>query len=368
MRACRRVAAVFAGLALGAGLFACFDLFHSTGDVLTACELDAQAPGCASAGATDFCAWSPSDARQQAQHACAWLGACETPMGRNAFGSCMFQALLAYDCAANPGHPVKGRTHDLWDCLARVKTCGDVDGCVFPKGTQSCEVDGDITTCGTAVSDTANNFDVRIECIGDGVSPPANAHGENCALWGQTCTTSGAVGTCAGGRSPQTECQGVNCTTDGLLHVCVDGGDLGIDCRSNGAGSCSGYPTPGAAQWVACVPEGDGGACTPSEQAQCANGVATSCPAGVPETLDCQALLQQGASCSPGKLSPPFDWTSPCVVTQSPCSADSCSGMRVSGCARGATFTVDCGQVGLGPCRTVTTDQGSAQHAACTPP
>jgi hypothetical protein len=61
-----------------------FDVFHSTGDVLTACEIDATTRGCATAGkldamaieggVPDFCSWTPDQARQHA-HACAWLGA-----------------------------------------------------------------------------------------------------------------------------------------------------------------------------------------------------------------------------------------------------------------------------------------------------
>src|SRR5579862_5540965 len=92
-------AVVAAGVSAGAAgclwLLACSDLFHSTTDLLTACQLDAQTPGCsaetgadanpeANTGVTDFCAsFTPAEARLHAQNACAWLGACETPMGDN---------------------------------------------------------------------------------------------------------------------------------------------------------------------------------------------------------------------------------------------------------------------------------------------
>jgi len=125
----------------GAALVACVDLFHSTSDVLTACQRDAQAPGCTlEAGVdagTDFCAWSDEVARQNAAHACAWLGACESPLGRNAFGSCMFEALLAYDCAANPDHRAKGKAHALWDRLWQANSCEAVNAACSRKGRSS---------------------------------------------------------------------------------------------------------------------------------------------------------------------------------------------------------------------------------------
>src|ERR1700760_2638033 len=97
----------------GAGLVACLDLFHSTHDIETACEIDAARPGCPRPRAvvdagTDFCAWTREEADTNARSACSWLGACETPLGNNAFGPCYFRALMAFDCEANPNHPVRG--------------------------------------------------------------------------------------------------------------------------------------------------------------------------------------------------------------------------------------------------------------------
>jgi hypothetical protein len=298
---------------LGATLAACFDLFHATGDVVTACALDAQTPGCGppaqetgTGAGSDFCAWSHADALAHARHACAWLGACATPKGRNAFGTCMVQALLNYDCAANPNHRSKGTTHDLWDCLSRVQTCGDVSACVFPPGAPT--------------------------------------------------------GDDAGGTCTQRECYGSE------LRWCTDAGDVGIDCAGNGAQRCGGFPSAGDAQWLACVAEGDGGTCTPSKVAQCSAGFALSCPSGVPETIDCRALLGTPGSCVAGQLVPEFDWTGPCAVTPPLCTADSCADGGVTGCARGAPFWIDCAKEKLGACRMVTTDVGAAQHAACTAP
>jgi hypothetical protein len=88
----------------------------------------------------------------------------------------------------------------------------------------------------------------------------------------------------------------------------------------------------------------------------------------VAERLDCQALLGAPDACVAGALSPPFDWTSPCQVTPATCAAESCSGTVLTACARGASLSVDCASQGLGPCRLVSTDTGTQQHAACTAP
>jgi hypothetical protein len=363
--------------ALVASLGACFDLFHSTSDLLTACEIDAQA--CAAdggiedatrsdAGGTDFCMWKSSLALEHARHACAWLGACETPMGGNAFGPCMFQALLAYDCEANPNHRVKGRAHELWDCLRSVTSCSEVDACVFPNGPQKCGSAGEYTACSAAGGAMATNAAVRIACLDGGAQADANARGENCALWGQTCATAGGRSLCSGGS-------GLSCTKSGCfgaprteLQWCVDGSDIGIDCASQGAQRCEAFPSALDAQWPACMAESDSGACVPDASATCMNGVASSCPSGVRETVDCNKILQSKAGCVAGPLAPPFDWTASCAVMPAQCLRDSCTDGGLIGCARGAAFSVDCGDAGLGPCQKVLTDNGSLEHVACAPP
>jgi hypothetical protein len=167
-----------------------------------------------------------------------------------------------------------------------------------------------------------------------------------------------------------------------MLHVCDDAGrDIGVDCSNNGAQQCRGFPSSTEVDWVACVPQSDAGSCTPDASAVCDGGIATSCPAGIPESLNCQALLQNVHACTPGRLWPPYDWTSPCFVASdddagdeggaadaSSCSSDSCSGMTLIGCYRGASFPVDCHEVGLGTCQMVATNQGTAMNAACTHP
>ncbi len=287
MRLRRGVAlATFAVLAMcaSAALVACFDVLHSTADVRTACELDASYPGCTVVQdvETNFCSWTRDEAKHHALHACAWLGACESPMGNNAFGACYFRARLAYDCAANPNHPARRAAHDLWDCLQRVKTCGDVDACVF-RGTApaSCGAPGVYTGC------SPDDPDVRVLCADDGGGAHGRGRGENCALWGQTCAPAPGGTVCAGG--PTGACNS-GCE-QASLHWCTggdDGGgaiDRGIDCASNGAMGCVGFPVPGPPKWVACRPESDAAACDPNASATCNDGHAVMCPAGVTETL-----------------------------------------------------------------------------------
>ena len=364
--------------AAGAGAVACGDLFHSTNDVLTACELDAQTDGCGKEASveagveagTDFCAWPEDQARRNAEHACAWLGACESPLGRNAFGSCMFEALLAFDCGANPNHRVKGRTHDRWDCLWQAETCAQVHACVFPQGSQTCAPGPTFVGC---ASEGGINADTRVECLGDGGTPP----GENCALWGQTCGGNSGVGVCGGSTGQAAlSCSSDSCDDSQTVHKCDDAGvDIGIDCTTNGAGRCSGFPTPSSAKWVACLPDSDAGACTASKTATCDGGIAFMCPAGVAESINCLALLDDVNACTPGDLWPEYDWTSPCVVTGDAGDAgsagsctESCGDAGLLSCYRGASFPLDCKQVGLGACHVVATDVGAVQNVACSRP
>jgi hypothetical protein len=179
----------------------------------------------------------------------------------------------------------------------------------------------------------------------------------------------------------------IGCNVQGcdgtLLHACDDAGyDVGIDCASNGAQRCGGFPGAMNAAWVACVPESDAGTCAPDASASCTDGIATSCPAGVPETINCQTLLQNVQACNPGALSPPFDWTSPCFVAAgdggavdeggaggaAPCAPDSCDGTTLHACYRGASFSVDCAPLGFTSCKLVPTDLGAFSNAACAGP
>jgi hypothetical protein len=117
--------------------------------------------------------------------------------------------------------------------------------------------------------------------------------------------------------------------------------------------------------------------------AECSNGVAKLCLTGVTETIDCASLLRDDRGCTPGELHPNFDWTAACVVNAdagadaappsdasadadaAPCT-DTCNGTIITGYTRGTSYSVNCTQVGLGPCHYVTADPSEPLRAACT--
>jgi hypothetical protein len=364
----------FLAFSIGATGAACFDLFHSTAGIQTACELDPSTPGC-------ICL--PRDeAQARASQACAWLGACEGPIGRNSFGACVLQARMAYDCDANPNHAVKGEANRLWQCLGQAKTCSAVDACILPDspdGKPPCVPAG-----GSCIGspDGGASGSVRLVCapsdavdsgsteISDAAAP-MTAMAEVCALFGQTCSMSADGAVCTGSAGA-TGCpsNADECPREGsaALYSCnQDGVDLGIDCASNGSQDCRPYSGADGSGWVACAAEGDT-LCDPSLTVTCNGGVATSCTSGVVETIDCTALLGSAAICVPGTLNPTFDWTSPCEAGVSQCSTDLCDDAGgITGCMRGATTSVDCAAQALNPCAVVDVGAG-LQAAACTQP
>jgi hypothetical protein len=347
-----------AACATAIALVACVDLFHGTHDIVDACELDASSPGCGDSGPTSFCALDSATAHTTAQHACAWLGACSGPLGSNALGACMVDALLAYDCSIHPGRKVKGATFAYFSCMAHVTSCSDVDACVWPKGTQGCSTAGNYTACGNAVSSAGvSDFAVRLECFDAG-----RPFAESCTATGQTCLTKNNHAVCAGDDAGAA-CALPACSGTRLV-ACNDAGiNVGVDCASYGAQQCT-----AAAGAAACLAEStDAGTCTPSLTATCVGNVAVGCPSGVVERVDCAALLGAPA-CNAGPLPVPWDVSSACYVSAATCSGDSCNGTTVKGCARGAPFTVDCAAQGLGSCQMTTTDLGTQQHAACGHP
>ncbi len=315
-------AAAACGVALGlavaisCGMIGCFDVLHDTSELRTACEIDPSGPGCATASA---CQPSRADARRAAEHACAWLGACETPMGHNAIGPCMLGALTAFDCEASPSHPARGKQAAAWRCLAAARSCPEVDACVFRE------------TCSPR--------------------PGTSAGGE--------CSATAAPGCVS-------ECVGATLTW------CGGGVLAGIDCASSGRQGCAAFPAGGSPSWVACLPEPrDAATCAPVTGAGCSSGVALSCLTGVLESIDCTALLGElpdASTCREGELDPTFDWTSPCQVDPPACASDTCDGGAAIGCARGAPFSVHCAAAGLGSCSLRSTDLGTQVHAACGAP
>jgi hypothetical protein len=355
-----RIAAGFVVACVVSGALACVDLFHSTADVLDKCEIDA------ASCSLDFCALDAATTEGFAEHACAWLGACELPVGGNAFGPCMVEARLAFDCSINPSHPVIGSTHALWACLAQVQTCGDVRQCILPGRAPSCVEDAGATSCVSAGSGTA-----RVACTDGGTSV------ENCALWGQTCDPSASAAVCGAGSAGGLACGPDGVPQDGApgscdsrrtekVYWCGAAGEVGFDCSGSGMGHCGIFPSlDSGTSWPACLPEGDA-ACQATGSVSCAGDIATSCPAGLNETIDCARLLGTSGSCSDAGLAPPFDWTSPCLGSEA--CQDGCDGGTLIGCARGARFVTECAAVGLGGCHQVTTTGDDAgPHAACSP-
>lgn len=355
---------------------ACSDLFHGTDDIRTACARDAAALGCAapassagpdasdgSAPAVDFCAWSSQDARHYAEHACAWLGACETPLGRNAMGSCLFEGLLAYDCAANPAHRPKGVTRDLWACLAVANSCDAVRQCLLPRAV-SCVV-GASATC---VDDSVGSS--RTICDDGGV------HVENCALWSERCAAQDGGATCGSFAAPfcANGTNPVGCGAGQLLCGADGPSSVLFDCTGSGGQNCGGFPMQDAAAWLACTPEdaGTSAACDPTVSVTCEGGTANSCPTGIPEVLACDTLLATDGGCTAGSLSPPYDWTSPCGLVAPQCGHDACGdggpgvATTLAACVRGAVRAVDCSALGLGPCQSTSSADGEAM-VSCSP-
>jgi hypothetical protein len=350
---------------------ACVDLFHGT-DFDTLCTRTPTDPACvtadgavtpdvveasvdAAAAHPDFCAWDSAQAQAQAKRACAWLGACEGTVGESVFGACTIDAQLAYDCSLTPTLRPRGSMDAFWACLATVKSCGDVDRCVFPGGVQECVTvaSGSASACGKL--DTS----VRVECAG----PQGRARGvEPCAMVGKQCTpddTSSAI--CAGKLAfacTKNACSGtsrVDCTAAGARML-----DRGYDCANVGAGNCvesdaGPYCAPGSGT-TAC----DGGQALPSCDG---NSKVDSCIDGVHTRIDCSKL---GLGCDVSQLKS-IDPTSACVNRGAgSCTpgTDTCeSPTLLRSCGRGQIYEVDCASVGLGTCAV-----NVAGHGACGKP
>ena len=362
MRARVAIACTFVALA---SVVACVDLFHSTSDVHGFCEGDdASDPRCSSdasadaeAGPADLCAPDAGVAQQRAIKACAWLAACEHPIGRDKTGECIVDAILAYDCDANPNRKPKGAAQTFWQCMQNANDCGAVAKCVFPpSGAPPC-ANGGFIGC----SQSSYAVDTRVECN----FADAAATGENCAAYGQTCDSldpdaANDSARCVGAQ--RRACTGLGCA-GGHLSVCDDAGvDIGYDCASFGAGACD---PSGAAP--ACKPEGNG-TCAATTDVACSSGNvrASGCVTGVPESVDCTSISGPG-TCVPIEAGAPGTIPSDaCRVADGGCADDTCSGAQLAACVRGRTVTIDCTSLGLKTCNPIDTKEGSI--AACNPP
>lgn len=358
---------------------ACVDLFHST-DFVTLCDRDPESTLCGGEGGVDadvpetatdagtapsidFCDWSPIEARKRASQACAWLGACEGPVDDSVFGPCMLHALWAYDCALNPTLRPTGATRALWECLAEVKSCGDVDRCVFGDQVSECSAvpSGSFTACEKESSGT-----VVVECGRPERGRPIGA--DPCALTGRSCVRpDDSTGICTG--ATRTGCAlGQKCAGTAAVDCQSFGGgtvDRGIDCAAFGAGECVAKNGN-----VACAPQADAGTCSRDAlDVRCVDdaGTAFSCVGGKQVAVDC-TKLDVGCDVDTSPV-PAYDPIKACVNRDpsSPCVAsatDDCAGTLLRSCAQGIRFDVDCTSVGLGPCEKV----ANGALARCTPP
>jgi hypothetical protein len=326
------------------GFVACVDLFHPTDDFRSRCE---ETPAACDAGAmvpifraSKPCALSPSDAKLQAVRACAWLGACESPVGSQQFAACVTRALPVFDCSIEPGQLAKGKTLDIWSCLTTVNRCEDVRRCLVGEHAEVCSEPATYLNC------SKSRPAVRISCR-DGVSTF-----EDCAAWGQTCVAHDgrSDAQCGGSASPSTCTDG--CIGGAALRACVIRGsstrDEGFDCSLRGDGKCENG---------ACA--GPGVACSSDPTVACNYDDASLCFAGRLQTIRCGAL---GMKCQEGPLARAWDPASACVGP-SACTGDRCAGAVLSGCSAGVERSVNCAAVGLGNCEIVTTAEGP--RAAC---
>jgi hypothetical protein len=328
---------------------ACVDLFHST-NFETACDLDAGILGCPTeasmnAEGTDFCEWSSLTARDHAEHACAWLGACSAPFDRNAFGPCMIDAILAYDCKTNPNRPVRGALHEFWDTLWQAQSCEAVTKALDPQ-REGCGSVG----YGCSPDDAAPS--VLFECT----SLHSSALPENCLVQGRVCDKGACTPPGASASCPVSECVG------SVLRDCEDGQDMGYDCQYFGAGACT-----GEVDAAACSPADAGVRCAPTTLATCDSGVAMACATGRAESVDCN-LLTGDDSCHPGALTPRWNLAQACEG-KGTC-MPGCDGGTVIGCEQGEEYTTSCAEEGLGPCVAVAIvgTGGNVDGYACAPP
>jgi hypothetical protein len=324
---------------------ACVDLFHET-DFTTLCVANPSA--CEDAGRSrpppvaDFCSLSQDEARQRAERACAFLGACRGATEATTFGACMLNALAAYDCRLNPALRPRGASKDLWTCLASVASCSDVDGCLFGSaappicgpvsgGTfRACADPGSLIECGLPA---ATNPPVAVV--------PCTLEGRGCLeLDGTRALCVGKAGaTCTG--APR--CDGTSAIR---CDAASESADIGVDCAAFGFGVCVADDAG-----VACAPAPDTPNCTGTSELRCDDaGVARACVAGRELAFDCSRL---GLTCA----------TTPETQTLAPLTAcaprpddrcdvpDSCSGDLLRSCARGRGFTIACGSLGLRPCK-----------------
>lgn len=327
----RRVFGLFAGIF---ALVSCVDLFHST-DVETACDKNPGDPACTSSAITTCT--TGNEARRLAERSCAWLGACEGGTGRNAFSSCMVDALRVFDCDVAPERKAQGDLISHWSCLASADSCGDVDKCVY--GEKSPPVCDDASL-------TYGCVDERVYTVCNGAGRPANA--EDCSLLGKVCSggTNGIFG-CTGAQ--KRSCAQSGCKGDRYLVSCSNGVDYGFD--------CNGYQTTCDSTGTSPVCKLGGAPCDQRGAITCKEGFAQLCGGdGHLDTVNCTAL---GRTCAPIAQTPEVDPIAGCVGAEA--CTDGCAGGVMTSCSNDTRFTFNCKDVGL----ECTNENG---HARCAVP
>lgn len=347
--------AVLLAFASVPALAACFDLFHSTDDIQSACELDASIDGCASpdvlAPAPDasddtnvaptaydtsnFCRNDSATAYHAAERACQLLGTCNGPIGNNQFARCMVHALMAYDCLVSPERNVIGAAHDYWKCVADAKSCTEVRRCSPANCNQ--------TPAGVGC---AGNV-LRAECSGSGGDA---VQIEDCVAWGQGCGNGDAGTICmgpSGASCPAPGCDGTKLTDCDE----TSGDNVGVDCADYGDGRC----VTGANGKPACKTSGR--PCAASDVVTCDAGVAYGCASGFSESVNCRLLNTGTCGSAP---SPVWKLASACFPNTL-CAPDLCDGKTLKSCYAGVVYTTVCSS----GCALVTTPDGS--RAACNP-
>jgi hypothetical protein len=339
------------------------DLFHNT-SFETLCTVDASTKGCPQKPITDLC-MDPASALARAEHACAWLAACQTPMGQNRTGQCIANALMAYNCSANPNRKPVADAYQFWLALANANDCEAIAKAVAPAGLQRCnsKTNSAFTGCGT---DSTGNPNSRVQCaVADGVAFGAY---ENCIAYGKTCsaTTTNDLSQCLGPAKRQcgiTRCEGqklINCNDAGL--------DFGMDCSQFGDGTCL---STGAQP--ACKPTSTNVRAATANVACDNQDIATGSVTGFEEHVDCKVfsgVVDGGAV--PGPLCQSIDGgaigTIPRDACQGPaaCTDDSCSGTVLRACVQGNEVKFDCKDVGLNSCNPSVKTQEDGAHAACS--
>ncbi len=380
MRGRHVVAALGVAAACAAGSLAgCVDLFHSTDFEGAAVAIDAgPSESGLDAAPYEICAPSPAEALTLAKRSCALLSACESPIGDNAIGRCLPNAIVAYDCSVSPLRPNAGAAVAYWSCLAQAtalpdtdKACAAVHTCIYPEGVSTCPATGAFTSCPGAVA-------ARGDCESAGREPPS----ETCAATGRTCTANGpSEAYCTGGAG--LGCTGARCAGT-QLRACLgpgaitlpDGGkgtlDEGFDCAAYGGGTCVQNATT-----ASCKPASDK-VCSPTANVKCEGNVAVGCPSGFEERVDCAALTGiknvtslPRSTCSASTGGRAWDVSRACGISGSDggsgCGRDECSGEKLVACVRGVQVTIDCAaDAKLARCITVRTFDG--ERPTCSRP